>query len=56
MARAARAMATATKKAMATNGNNLGYDYGEEAGGQVATMAMGMLVALIDMQKFVLDD
>ena len=46
MMRAARAiaMATATKKPMATDGNNTGNGYGEEASGQamVATMAMGM--------------
>ncbi len=44
MARAARAMSTTTKRAMATNGNNTGLGYGEEAGGQAsaATMAMEM--------------
>ncbi len=43
MARVARAMAMATKRAMATNGNNTGNGYGKEASGQamVATMAMG---------------
>ncbi len=44
--RAARAivMATATKRAMATGGDNTGNGYGEEASEQamVATMAMGM--------------
>ncbi len=40
----AGAMETAAKRAMATNGDNLGDGYGEEAGGQAmaATMAMGM--------------
>jgi hypothetical protein len=46
MMRAARAMvmATATKRAMATDGNNMGNGYGKEASGQAmaATMAMGM--------------
>ncbi len=44
--RAARAiaMATVTKRPMATDGNNTGDGYGKEASGQamVATMAMGM--------------
>ncbi len=43
--RAARAMAmaTATKRAMATYGDNAGNGYGEEASGRAtaATMAMG---------------
>jgi hypothetical protein len=46
MMRAARAMAMtmATKRAMATNGNNTGNGYGKEASGQATTaiMAMGM--------------
>jgi hypothetical protein len=44
--RAARAiaMATATKRPMATNSDNTGNGYGKEASGQaiVATIAMGM--------------
>ncbi len=44
--RAARvmAMATATKRAMVTDGNNTGNGYGEEASGRAmaTTMAMGM--------------
>jgi hypothetical protein len=37
-------MATATKRAMVTDGNNTGNGYGEEPSGQAtaATMAMGM--------------
>jgi hypothetical protein len=44
MGMAARAMATVTKRAMVTYGDNMGDGYGEEAGRQatVATMAMGM--------------
>ncbi len=44
MTRAARVMATATKRAMATGGDNRGNGYGKEGGGQAtaATMAMGM--------------
>ncbi len=44
MARVARVMATATKRVMATDGNNTGNGYCEEASGQatVVTMAMGM--------------
>ncbi len=44
MARLARVMATATKRAMATDGNNMGNGYGKEPSGQAmaATMAMGM--------------
>ncbi len=47
MARAARAMALATKRGVVTNGNNMGNGYSEEAGGQpmAATMAMGMRTA-----------
>jgi hypothetical protein len=44
MARVARVMATATKRAKATDGNNMGNGYGKEPSGQVtaATMVMGM--------------
>ncbi len=44
MARVARVMAMATKRAIATDGNNMGNGYGKEASGQatVATMAIGM--------------
>jgi hypothetical protein len=44
MARAARVMAMATKRAILTNGNNMGIGYGKEGGGKAmaATMAMGM--------------
>ncbi len=48
MMRAARimamAMVTSTKRAMATNGDNTGNGYGEEASKQAttATMAMGI--------------
>ncbi len=44
MARAARAMATATKRTMMTNGDNMGNGYGKDGGGSlmVATMLMGM--------------
>jgi hypothetical protein len=44
MTRAAWVMATATKRVMATNGNNMGNSYGKEGGGRslAATMAMGM--------------
>jgi hypothetical protein len=47
MARVARATAMATKRAIATNGNNTGNCYGKEAGGQAtaATMVMGMATA-----------
>ncbi len=42
--RVARAMATATKRVMVTNGNNMGNGYVEEAGRQAmaATIAIGM--------------
>jgi hypothetical protein len=38
-----RVMATVTKRAMATGGDNTGNGYGEEGGGRamVATMVMG---------------
>jgi hypothetical protein len=44
MVRVAGAMATATKRVMATNGDNLGNGYGKMADGQAtaATTAMGM--------------
>ncbi len=44
IARVARAMAMATKRAMATNGDNTCNGYGKEASGQAmaTTMAMGM--------------
>ncbi len=44
MARVARAMALATKRVMATNGDNRGNGYGKEGGGHstASTMAMGM--------------
>jgi hypothetical protein len=49
MMRAARviAMATVTKRLVATDGDNMGNGYGEEASGQamVATMAMGIGMA-----------
>jgi hypothetical protein len=48
MVRVPRAMAMVTKRAMATDGNNTGNGYGEEASRQAtaATMAMGMETAL----------
>ncbi len=42
MARAARAMVTATKRAMATNGNNMGNGYGKEGDGHLMAVTMGM--------------
>jgi hypothetical protein len=44
MPRAAMAMATPTKRVMATDGNNTGNGYDEEAGRQAmaVTTAMGM--------------
>ncbi len=44
MARVARVMAMATKRAMATDGDNTGNGYGKEPSRQAtaATMAMGM--------------
>ncbi len=42
MARAARAMAAATKRGMATNGNNTGNCYGKEGGGHSRVATMGM--------------
>jgi hypothetical protein len=41
MARAARAMATATKRAMATDGDNTGHGYGEEDDGRSMATTMG---------------
>jgi hypothetical protein len=40
-ARAARAMATATKRVMATNCDNTGNGYGEEGGGRLTAATMG---------------
>jgi hypothetical protein len=40
--RAARAMATATKRAMATNGNNRDNGYGEEGGGCLRAATRGV--------------
>ncbi len=42
MARAARAMVTATKRAMATNNNNTGNGYSEEDEGHLMAAMMGM--------------
>jgi hypothetical protein len=42
MARAARAMAMATKRAMATNDDNTGNGYGEEDDGHLMAATMGM--------------
>jgi hypothetical protein len=44
--RAARAMAMATKRAMATDNNNTGNGYGKEGGRRlmVATILMGMMM------------
>ncbi len=39
--RAARAMVTATKRAMATNGNNKGNGYGKEGDGRLMAATMG---------------
>ncbi len=43
----AKVLATVTKRAMATNGNNTGNGDGKEGGGQAtaATMAMGIRTA-----------
>jgi hypothetical protein len=41
MARAAREMATATKRVMATNGDNTGNGYGKEGGGRLTAAMMG---------------
>jgi hypothetical protein len=41
MARAARAMAMATKRVMATNSDNTGNGYGKEGGGRLAAMTTG---------------
>jgi hypothetical protein len=35
-------VSTATKRAMATDGNNMGHSYGEEAGGQATAATMAM--------------
>jgi hypothetical protein len=52
MARAARAMAMATKRVMATNGDNTGNGYGKEGGGRsmVATMGMAQRTHLLALQ------
>jgi hypothetical protein len=42
MARAARAMTTAMKRAMATNNNNTGNGYGEEDDRPLMASTMGM--------------
>jgi hypothetical protein len=41
MARAARAMAMATKRAMETNSDNTGNGYGKEGDGHLTAAAMG---------------
>jgi hypothetical protein len=41
MARAARAMAMATKRVMATNGNNIDNGYSKEGGGRLMAATMG---------------
>ncbi len=41
MARAARVMATAAKRMIATNGNNAGNGYGKEGGGRLTAATMG---------------
>ncbi len=41
MARAARVKATATKRVMATNGDNTGNGYGKEGGGCLTVATMG---------------
>jgi hypothetical protein len=41
MARAARAMVTTTKRAMATNGDKMGNSYGEEGDGRLMAATMG---------------
>jgi hypothetical protein len=43
MARAARAMVTATKREMATNGNNTGNGYGKEGGARLTVATRGMV-------------
>ncbi len=47
MGRVAEAMAMATKRAMATNGDNMGNGYSKEDSGQatVATMVLGIGMA-----------
>jgi hypothetical protein len=42
MATNGNTMSTATKMAMATNGNTMGIGYGEEAGGQATAVTMAM--------------
>jgi hypothetical protein len=41
MARAARAMVTATKRVMATDGDNTGNGYGEEGDGRSTAATIG---------------
>ncbi len=41
IARAARAMAMATKRAMVTGGNNKDNDYGKEGGGRLSAATRG---------------
>ncbi len=41
MVRAARVMVTATKRVMATNGDNTGNGYGKEGGGRLTVAMMG---------------
>ncbi len=41
-AKVARAMALATKRAMATNGNNMDNSYGKKGGGHLTVAMMGM--------------
>jgi hypothetical protein len=43
MARVARAMVTATKRVMATNGDNTCNGYGKEGGGRLMAATMGMV-------------
>jgi hypothetical protein len=42
MTRAARAMVTATKRAMATDGNHMGNRFGKEGGRHSTAVTMGM--------------
>ncbi len=43
IARAARAMVMAMKRAMATNGNSMGNGYGKEGDEQLKVATMGMV-------------
>jgi hypothetical protein len=47
MVKAARVMATARKRAIATNSNNMGNCYNKEAGGQATAAAMGMGMGMV---------